>query len=44
MTTANATQVKPPVALSPSRHPITMGEYFRMGMARILDPEARCEH
>jgi Uma2 family endonuclease len=43
MTTANATQVESPVALGPSRHPITVGEYFRMGMAGILDPEAQCE-
>jgi len=41
MTTANATQAEPPSAKGPSRHPITVGEYFRMGDAGVLDPDAR---
>jgi Uma2 family endonuclease len=43
MTTANATRAEPAPALGPSRHPITVGEYFRMGEAGVLDPDARCE-
>ena len=43
MTTANATRAEPAPALCPSRHPITVGEYFRMGEAGVLDPDARCE-
>jgi Uma2 family endonuclease len=43
MTTANATLAEPPPALGPSRHPITVGEYFRMGEAGVLDADARCE-
>jgi Uma2 family endonuclease len=43
MTTANATWAEPPPATGPSRHRITVGEYFRMGEAGVLDPDARCE-
>ena len=43
MTTANATRAEPPPALGPSRHPITVGEYFRMGEANVLEADARCE-
>lgn len=41
MTTASAPRVEPPPA--PNRHRITVGEYFRMGEAGVLDPDARCE-
>jgi Uma2 family endonuclease len=43
MTTANASRVELPHPLGPSRHPITVSEYFRMGEAGVLDPETRCE-
>lgn len=43
MTTANATRVEPPPDSGPRHHAITVGEYFRMGEAGILDPESRCE-
>ena len=43
MTTAKATRIEPRAPLGPSRHPITVGEYFRMGEAGILNPDARCE-
>ncbi len=43
MTTANATRAEPAAAPGPSRHPITVAEYFRMGEVGVLDPDARCE-
>jgi Uma2 family endonuclease len=43
MTTAKASRIEPRAPLGPSRHPITVGEYFRMGEAGILHPDARCE-
>ena len=43
MTTAKATRIDPRVPPGPSRHPITVGENFRMGEAGILTPDTRCE-
>ena len=49
MSIADATRAEPPPALGPSRHPVTVSEYFRMGEAGVLgadgpesrDPESR---
>lgn len=43
MTSADAARVEPRLAPGPSRHPITVTEYFRMGEAGVLDPELRYE-
>lgn len=43
MTTSSASRIGRASTHAPSRHPITVGEYFRMGEAGVLDPEARCE-
>jgi Uma2 family endonuclease len=43
MNTANLTRSGPSLSGGPSRHPITVGEYFRMGEASILGPDVRCE-
>jgi len=43
MTTANATRVEAPLNPGPARHPITVREYVRMGEARVLGPDVRCE-
>ncbi len=40
MTTAKAPRVEPLSDPGPSRHPITVGEYFRMGESGVLDPDA----
>ena len=43
MTTASATRVEWALPPGPTRHRITVGEYFRMGEAGVLGPDARCE-
>jgi Uma2 family endonuclease len=43
MTTANAARVEAPLDPGPTRHPITLGEYVRMGEAGVLGPDVRCE-
>ncbi len=40
MTTVAATPAEPPPALGPFCHPITVGEYFHMGEAAVLDADA----
>jgi Uma2 family endonuclease len=43
MSTAVAIPIEPPLAPVPRRHPITVGEYFRLGETGVLDPQARVE-
>jgi Uma2 family endonuclease len=43
MPTTSAARPKSPPVRGPTRHPITVGEYFRMGEAGVLAPDARCE-
>lgn len=43
MSTAVAIPIELPVVPGPRRHPITVGEYFRMGETGVLDPQARVE-
>lgn len=43
MTITSTTHVEWPSPRSPTRHPMTVGEYLRMGDAGVLGPDARCE-
>jgi len=43
MTIATVSRVQPQLPSVPSRHAITVAEYFRMGEAGVLDPDIRCE-